>query len=145
MLNLQQKDNKFYIYDDDSKRIFKLNFPKKINIHGLGKCNAKELLYEQIITNNYIYNITETELILYFNLITKIHNREKKNEYELVCDEFFEDYTEILKEDLDKDELREIIKKMNNQIKNLSGMVNKLKNDIKFREEREMEEAYNSN
>jgi len=144
MLNLQQKENNFYFYDDDSKRIFKLNFPKKINIHGLGKYNAKELLYEEIIKNNYIYKITETELILYFNLITRLHNKEKKNEYELVCDEFFEDYTEILKEDLDKAELRRIIKNMNNQIKNLNAMVNNLKNEIKEKEEREMEEAYNS-
>jgi len=144
MLNLQQKENNFYFYDDDSKRIFKLNFPKKINIHGLGKYNAKELLYEEIIKNNYIYKITETELILYFNLITRLHNKEKKNEYELVCDEFFEDYTEILKEDLDKAELRRIIKNMNNQIKKLNAMVNNLKNEIKEKEEREMEEAYNS-
>lgn len=86
-LEITHDTKNFIIVSNITKRKYLANLDKKIQIHGFGKLDQKEIYLEKLYSNNYTFSEDPTELVLTFNI-----SNGKKNCYcNLICDEVFPD------------------------------------------------------
>jgi hypothetical protein len=73
------------VLTDGSYRRFATSFPKKINGHGFGKLDPKNILENKIFSNDFTSQPTDTQLWLTFT----IHNGKKDMQFALCLEETF--------------------------------------------------------
>lgn len=118
-------ENGLTIYSNTQQRFFSVDFPQKFNKYGFGQLNAKQIIYDKLISRDFSYYFTKMELVIRIS----VNNGKIDNIFEIICFEIFPHIeTDI---NADPDELKKLVLSLKNKVNNLTSQVETLQEYIK--------------
>ncbi len=111
ILDILEVNDKIIIYNKINTRQFTPYIPKKFDVYGFGKLNARQIIINKIKSYDFSFWIDEADLRLKMDVSngTKIHN------FEILCPDIDMDIT-----NLNNDELIKLVIILRNKVNNLS-------------------------
>lgn len=127
----QEEDeiNNLIAKDTETLREFNVILPKQFHKNGFRKLNVENILTNKLKSGDFAFAFNSNDLEIYYT-ITNIYGKEYSNK--IICKEIIPDINKEIEKISDTNELKNIIKILNEEIKILSNKIEKLEKNIKI-------------